>query len=67
MVLLCKKVVENGAKVLISNFNSKQFENIIIKVFGDCNYIKEKIVTNRSINPNAKNKKRFLETLYILK
>jgi len=66
MLEYCETAFKKGADIIISNSNSIKFKNLIVKKFGD-NVIYKDILTKRSINPNAPNKERFIEKLYIIR
>lgn len=68
MLEIILKLCYNGVNVIMSNSNSICFEKLLKQIFdGNISWNKKIIQTNRSINPNALNKSRFIETLYIFK
>lgn len=66
MIEKVKLWMDKGARIIISNSNSEEFKNKITNLVGENNIKYEPINTNRAINPNAKNKGRFKEALYVV-
>ncbi|WP_027063285.1 DNA adenine methylase [Mesoplasma seiffertii] len=67
MLTLCKNAFAKGATIIISNSRSKEFAMALYKTFDSSFITAIQIQTNRSINPNANNKNRFVEMLYVIK
>jgi len=67
MLIACKKAFDKGASIVISNSNSNKFQELVYDFFDESRVKVHLIPTKRSINPNAENKSRFVEKLYIIK
>lgn len=66
MINKVKGWMDNGARIIISNSNSMEFYEKLKSSIGEENIKYDPISTNRAINPNAKNKERFKEALYVI-